>query len=91
MREQRPKIAPGLALLEDLAVARTLGADQPPQQSAMGGFLAQDFAIEAKDTLYCCPDRWRAQKGGAIRAPLCGLAYRRLSFGPVACTLGQQL
>ena len=44
---------------------------------------------QAKDTLYSClgPCSYR----GAIRAPLCGLAYRRLSFGPVACKLGARI
>ena len=48
------------------------------------------LAIEAKDTLYSLCGPWRSY-GGAIRASLCGLAYRRLSFGPVACKLGARI
>jgi len=29
VRERRPRIAPGLVLIEDLTVGRALGADQP--------------------------------------------------------------
>ena len=44
----------------------------------------QGYVVFAVWTMAC-------SYGGAIRASLCGLAYRRLSFGPVACKLGARI